>query len=161
MVFFTQLYHLRTTYLSLDFWEQSKTLFGWATVVMFWFLQLMDREVMVPPGCLTHCHIQSGIPDIPAYVPHKRQHCERSNLDLEKPTFAFLSIILPESSGFTAAIWNYAWLSEDWLIGLQHFLIFHINNSFFIFMLFINLVKLLLQLRRGTRKSHFWKTMQE
>lgn len=56
--FSAQLYSLWTTYLVLDFWGQNKTLFGWATVVMFWWWQLTDREVMVPLVCPPQCHIR-------------------------------------------------------------------------------------------------------
>lgn len=65
--------------------------------------------------------INSGLPDVSYYVPQQGQHCKRMNCNLEKATCAFLSIILPESSGFTPSVRNYAQLSEDQLIWLQHF----------------------------------------
>lgn len=84
--FFTQLYHLWTIYLALDFWKQKKTLFGQAIVVMF---QLSLKKSWFLQCALRHCYIESGLQeDVPALCPcrgnsaKKKPRCDLESLCL-------------------------------------------------------------------------------
>lgn len=98
--FFTQLYHLWTTYLAIDFRGQNKSPFGSTAVVVFWFL-LVEKSwsLQCVPCTLLHA-ARSTRHSGPCAL--QSQHCKRTDCDLEKPMVAFLNIILP--SGFTSTV---------------------------------------------------------
>ena len=56
-------------HLAQDFWGQNKTLFGWATIIMFWLLHLAHKEVMFPPVCSSQGPLWQGLWDVPDHVP--------------------------------------------------------------------------------------------